>query len=179
MIEKLVFIFMILTALYVAMTKKFKRMVIALATFSLLASFCYLLYHAPDVALAEAVIGSALSTILYIVALKKHRSFYIYFSSKKNVSDHKILSDTEDVVSKIFQYCAAHELGVQHVFTWETPTRIASEHLYDIIISCNDKIVTVYGSEVEQHVVAIRELLEHDLGNNRVCFKSLKDSEIV
>ncbi len=179
MIDKLVFIFMILTALFVATTNNFKRMIVALATFSLLASFCYLLYHAPDVALAEAVIGSALSTILYIVALKKHRSFYIYFSSKENVSDRKTLSDTDDVVSKVLQYCTEHELEAQHVFTWESPSRIAREHLFDIIIAGNEKIVTVYGSEVERHVVAIREILERDLGKRRVRFKTLQDREVL
>ncbi len=69
--DKLVFILMIIIALYIVSCRNYKRAIIALGAFSLLASFCYLLYHAPDVAIAEAVIGSALSTILFIVALKK------------------------------------------------------------------------------------------------------------
>ena len=53
--------------------KKLRRSVIYMGAFSLLSSFVYLLYNAPDVAIAEAFIGCTISVVLLLTALKKYR----------------------------------------------------------------------------------------------------------
>ena len=45
--------------------------VIATAFVSLLAAVFFFLLHAPDVAMAEASIGAALTTAIFIIAIKK------------------------------------------------------------------------------------------------------------
>ena len=68
-----IFLFlMILFAAIAIQTEKPVRGAIYLGVFSLICSFVFLLYAAPDVAIAEAIIGSTLSTILYLVALYKY-----------------------------------------------------------------------------------------------------------
>jgi len=52
--------------------KKLETAVIYLGIFSLLNAIAYLFYGAPDVSLAEAVIGSTLATVLYLIAIKKY-----------------------------------------------------------------------------------------------------------
>lgn len=47
--------------------------VIALAAASLLLALEYYILHAPDVAIAEAAIGAALSTAIYIFAVRATR----------------------------------------------------------------------------------------------------------
>ncbi len=174
--DKLIFALMIITALYIVSCRNYKRIIIALGAFSLLASFCYLLYHAPDVAVAEAVIGSALSTILYIVALKKHRAFYIFFTTadKDRISDYKMRSEVEDIVSKIMQYCANNDLEAQVVFSWQSPESIASEHLYDLILLKDKKKVTIYGLEADLHMHALKSLLSKTFSESRVNFKTIE-----
>lgn len=63
-----------------------RRSIIFLGSFSLTIALVYLHYNAPDVALAEAAIGVGLSTIMYLVALKKFLStiFAILMQGQKN-----------------------------------------------------------------------------------------------
>ncbi len=177
--DKFIFIFMIFLALFIVSSRNYKRIIIALGAFSLLASFCYLLYHAPDVAIAEAVIGSALSTILFIVALKKHRTFYIYFTggSRQVQSDSKLRAETKDVASKIMGYLDNHDLEAQAVYTWEPPGKIANEHLYDLILHSENDRITLYGSNTELHVQAIKELLQADFNEDRLAFVNVQSED--
>jgi len=71
--EKIFLIILVVLALVALNTPKLRRAVVYLGIFSLVSSFVYLLYGAPDVAIAEAVIGSTIATVLYLVALKKYK----------------------------------------------------------------------------------------------------------
>ncbi len=177
-VDKLIFVLMIATAVFVVASKNLKKIIVAMGALSLLASFCYLIYHAPDVAVAEAVIGSALSTILYIVALKKHRSFYVYLSSnaKEKKSDRQIRAAMEDVVTQVRGYCSENELEPLTVFTSQSPEEINEEHLYDLILENKDGKVIIYGSNVEKHVVGIKTMLANKFKKERI---ELKTFEIV
>ncbi len=177
MIDKFVFVMMIAVALFIVASRNYKRVIVAMGVFSLFASFCYLLYHAPDVAIAEAVIGSALSTILYIVALKKHRTFYIYLTteSKDNKSDLRLRMAMQDILAKIMDYCQDQELEAQTVFTHESPKQIADEHIYDLILqTAQEDKINVYGLSTEKHVQAINEVLKKEQNNKRVVFAPLE-----
>jgi len=66
------YILMILFALFSVFAKNLKRAIIGSSVFGLWASVAYMLYHAPDVAIAEAIISSALATILYIITIKNY-----------------------------------------------------------------------------------------------------------
>ncbi len=179
MIDKLIFILMIVTAIYIVSSRNLKRIIVALSALSLLAAFCYLIYHAPDVAVAEAVIGSALSTILFIVALKKHRTFYVYFSSKSEnkQSDFKVRAGMEEVASKVMDYCSENDLEAQSVFTHENPKDIADEHLYDLILEKEGEKIIVYGSNVESHVVAIKGMLAKNFNKDKIELKTFDNVE--
>ncbi len=179
MIDTIVFAMMIIVALFIVRTRNLKRVIIALGVLSLLASFCYLLYHAPDVAVAEAVIGSALSVILYVVAFKKHHTFYIFFTSntKERKSDFKLRSEMEDIVSKIMNYCTLNELEAQCVFTSEQPEEIAKEHVYDLILQNCGETVNMFGVTTELHVQRIQALLKHEIKSERISFLTLDEKE--
>ncbi len=181
MIDTVVFAMMIAVALFIVRTRNLKRVIIALGVLSSLAAFCYLLYHAPDVAVAEAVIGSALSVILYVVAFKKHHTFYVYFTStsKEHISDFKLRSEMEDVVSKIMNYCTQHELEAQCVFTDEMPEEIAKEHVYDIILQNAGGKVNIFGVATELHVQQIKEILLREVRHDRMDFLTIEDEEVV
>ena len=45
--------------------------IICLAVFSLLCALLFYLFHAPDVAIAEAVVGTGVATIVFIWAIRK------------------------------------------------------------------------------------------------------------
>lgn len=61
----------------VVVTDRLFTAVVYSAALSACIAFGYLLLGAPDVALAEAIIGSALTTVIYLATLKKYRIFTI------------------------------------------------------------------------------------------------------
>jgi len=67
-----IYILLIIFALYSVFAKNLKRAIVGSGVFGLWISIAYMLYHAPDVAIAEAVISSALATILYVVTIKNY-----------------------------------------------------------------------------------------------------------
>lgn len=69
-IQSLVLIGLILTALAVVLFKDLISAAIALGASSLLLSLQFFILRAPDVAIAEAAVGAALTTAIFIFAIK-------------------------------------------------------------------------------------------------------------
>lgn len=69
-IQALVLIGLIITALAVVLFKDLISAAIALGSSSLLLSLQFYLLRAPDVAIAEAAVGAALTTAIFIFAIK-------------------------------------------------------------------------------------------------------------
>ena len=68
----LIYVLLIIFALYSVFARNLKRAIVGAGVFGLWISIAYMLYHAPDVAIAEAVISSSLATILYVVTIKNY-----------------------------------------------------------------------------------------------------------
>ncbi len=64
-------VIMVAGALYAVLTKKLLFAVIASGVISLNASIIYLVLASPDVAMTEAAIGSALTTIIFLYVLSR------------------------------------------------------------------------------------------------------------
>jgi energy-converting hydrogenase B subunit D len=60
-------------AVFAVMTKKTINAIISSGVVSLMASITFLLVAAPDVAMTEAAIGSGLTTVVFLYALKHVR----------------------------------------------------------------------------------------------------------
>ena len=74
MIEYLIIllsVLMIVLAIFAIEAKDLLSAVIAAGFISLVASILFLYLHAPDVSMTEAAIGAALTTFIFIVAIKK------------------------------------------------------------------------------------------------------------
>ncbi len=65
---------MVVLAVLSIEVRKLEVAVIYLGIFSLINAIVYLFYGAPDVSLAEAVIGSTLATALYLIAIRGYHS---------------------------------------------------------------------------------------------------------
>ena len=61
---------MIASAVFVAVCRDLLSAVVALAVMSLLLSFQFYLLKAPDVAIAEAGIGAAVTTAIFIISIR-------------------------------------------------------------------------------------------------------------
>lgn len=133
-------------ALVTVQTQKLRRAVIYMGLFSLCISFVYMLYNAPDVAIAEAVIGSTLATILYLVALKKYKVFSIYYHVHTGeVNDtHYAHHKYGDFIELLEIFCAKQELEPHIIYTTDEKEVIMETHLYSLIIEDHNDQLTLY-----------------------------------
>lgn len=67
----------IIMAIYVVNTDEHLEMIIAFSIYSLFVSAIYFFNFAPDVAIAEIAIGSAIVPIMLLVSISKQRSFIV------------------------------------------------------------------------------------------------------
>ncbi len=70
-LNTLVMVGVLVSALYAAFSKKLISSIIALGVTGGFVSLGFILLQAPDVAIAEAAVGAVLSTVLFIIALQK------------------------------------------------------------------------------------------------------------
>lgn len=75
---------LIVLAIAINLTNNHLTDVFIISGFSLLTAFCYVLYQAPDVALAEVAVGSAILPLIFIISISKHRSFVVLNLLPKN-----------------------------------------------------------------------------------------------
>lgn len=132
-------ILLIPLAIYAIQTRKLRNAVIVLGAFSLVSSLVYLFYRAPDVALAEAVIGTTISTILYLVAMQKYRSFTVYFLIEEDgVSDDAYFSHSKrPLVHALEKYCSKQELELHILYSIEPLDKVIKKHPFTLVIKEN------------------------------------------
>lgn len=144
---KVVFLLLIIVAVMVVQTGKLRRGVVYLGVLSMIGAYAYLLYAAPDVAIAEAVIGSTLSTILYLVALQKYRVFTIYYvhPAAQHLDDREIRRSRGSLLSLAERFLTERELEPQIIYTVESPGAIQQTHHHDLIIERDGHEVRFHG----------------------------------
>jgi len=125
-------------ALLAIHNRSLRQAIIHLAVFSLLAAFLYLRYAAPELAIAEAAIGSGLVTLLYLAALKRNRVFTIGVVTGRNperVRDTYIRHiEQSRALRELRDFFAARELEVQTVFVPDTLTSALHNPDYDLVL---------------------------------------------
>jgi len=145
----IVLVLMIIFAIASIQTNSLRHAVIYLCVFSLLCSFAYVLYQAPDVAMAEAVIGCTLSTVLYLVAIKKYRVFRVYYSGHVTLLEKQpefnVLKN--NLTTMMDNFLREHELELDLINTKETFDEIHGNHDYDVIVEHDNKGITMFGSQ--------------------------------
>lgn len=164
-------ILVILAALAAVQTRYLRHGVIYLGLFSLGIAFVYLLYNAPDVALAEAIIGSTLSTVLFIVALQKYKIFTIYY----RVTGEDAGQDTasQSVIKSLEKFCTKQELEAQIIYTTEPIADIVENHQFSIIMNKQNMQYDVFIHENNYKIDALKTYLSQEMPSINV--KILED----
>ncbi len=153
-VEKILYISLIVFAFMAVQTPKLRNAVVFLAVFSASSAFVYILLGAPDAALAEAVIGSTIATVIYLSALQKYKVFTIYYTNEKRHSygQSNMLRRRNAVLRRMESFCLGKELEAHIVYTTESLHRILEKRGWDLIVRNNDRHFTVYGMEQNYHI---------------------------
>lgn len=125
MAEKLILVLLLIFSFASIQTPKLERAVIYLGMFSFLCSLLYLFYQSPNVAIAEAVIGCTLSTVIYLVALRKQKRFVVYVLDQVS----------ERIINDIDKFCAKEDLSFHYIqFPKEQYNQVLQQNDYELVI---------------------------------------------
>lgn len=158
----LVLIVMVIFAILAIQTKILRRSVIYLTVFSLLCSFAYLLFQAPDVAIAEAVIACTLSTVLFLVALRKYTIFRVYYIIPEPGEQVDYISKKE-FMDELSDFLYGMELELDLIETNLSVEEINEHHAYDMIVENINNAVVLSGSSANYHYVEIATHMIDDM----------------
>ncbi len=161
MLDLVVILLMIAFAGIAIQSTRLRLSVIALAIFSLLAALLFLLYAAPELAIAETVMGSGLVTLLYLTALKRYRVYTICVVSRlpEDLSDQHIARVKKtDAFREIRQFCRRRERETQLVFSRQTVDQALSNPRFDLVVETDLNAITIYGL-IDDYMVVEMELM--------------------
>jgi multicomponent Na+:H+ antiporter subunit B len=119
MLEQVLLILLVVLAVLAIRQKQMRTAVIYLAIYSLFCSAIYLLHAAPDVAIAEAVIGSTISTVLYLVALKRQDAVCLINEAPQNGGEEAI--ERKDRVRQLLAAVFLAGLGILFLYAYHNP----------------------------------------------------------
>lgn len=159
MTANILLITLVLLAIIALNTPKLRRAVVYLGVFSLISSFLYLLYGAPDVAIAEAVIGTTITTVLYLVALKKYQVFTIYFCSDPNDPNSRNLTKNSPFLNSLESFLIKREMEPQIIYSEKPIKTILSQDKFDLAICQTDQTTWIYGSVDDYQLDALEDYL--------------------
>ena len=150
-VDAILLLLVVVLAAATIWTRILRHAIIFVGVFSLIISYLYLYYGAPDVAIAEAVIGSGLVMLLYLTAIKRYRTYTVCVVDETvdRIEDATIydlsVSRQGRVLEEIERFCLSRELEPQIVFTPETVESVQQDGRYDLIVRREAEDVTVMG----------------------------------
>ena len=155
---------LVIFAILTVNTANFRRAVIYSAVFSLILSLSFLYYQAPDVAIAEAVIGSALASVLYLVALRKQDRMTVCLlgaACQENGQEQDLVGLTQEA-ERLLQMMRDHFRAKKvtlHVIRSDEPLEalLARQH-HDLLLCQADHRLTLYGRPADYRLDEIERL---------------------
>lgn len=150
-LDIIVSLLIVIMAVSALKTEVLRSSVIFYGIVSLLTSFLFLIYLAPDVALAEAVIGSGLVTLVFLLALRQYKVYrvcFVYISDSFDTDRSIRQAEHYKISESIEQFCRAREMELQFVVS-RRPLEIESENAdYDIVLArAGDGNLEIHGNE--------------------------------
>jgi len=168
-VEKALYISLIVFAFAAVQTPKLRRAVIYLAVFSASSAFVYVLLGAPDAALAEAVIGSTIATVIYLSALQKYKVFTIYYTNelRQEYRQSELFRRRNTVLQKLESFCSGKDLEAQIFYTTESLDDVMNKHGWDLVVRRNKNSFTIYGSDQNYHIEDMKQYISDNFGDLR------------
>lgn len=175
MFQSFLFIVLLVLAVYVVLSDNLRHSIIYLGVFSLTMALTYLHFNAPDVALAEAAIGVGLTTVMYLVALKKIQIYDIcYVNEEGEFNDESIFEFRHQVIRPLEEFMEqTEEVEPQVTYTDNSIDTVIAEDNHDFIIQQQGSTTFLYGQKsdtVFRDVVANIHELVPDMANVEVIY---------
>lgn len=160
-------VLLLICAVAIIFTNKLIHAVIFMSTFSTIAALVFLFIGAPDVALAEVVIGSTLSTIIFLIAIKKYKLFVVYIVNDED-RDEAVIANIKTIIKKLEKYLKAEERQIHIIKTEDDVTALLNIEEQKVIIESNGGDITVHVNCDSTHSEEIMNLVEDTNRNTHI-----------
>lgn len=167
----LVLLGMIIAAIFAVNANIIRRSIIYLEVLSLLAVFSYTYMNAPDVALAEIVIGCLFSTILLLIALREKKIFRIGYFRTENTG-------TLEIEKHFYEFAKEHELQLDIVERLNDLSIVRDRRECDIILRVTDNEYHIYFTFRVFKQKELREWVESNKMENTIIHVENKEMKI-
>lgn len=177
MFQTFILLTLLVLACFSVLSDNLRRSILFLGAFSLTIALAYLHYNAPDVALAEAAIGVGLSTVMYLVALKKVSVYDICYVNEdvETFNDDQINEIRNSIVRPLELFVErTEEIEPQLAYTNRTLETVMREDEHDCLIHRKGDLTYIYGDttdQVFQDIVANLNDVIKDIEDIRVIFR--------
>lgn len=159
-------VLLIVISIAIVATGTVRRAIILSGVLSIGAAFAYMFLAAPDVALAEAVVGSTISTVILLVGIKKSRLFTVYYiKTKENIRD--------EIFKAIEKNLITEELDPQFICTDKNKMYIKEHHDFEMLIREVDDKVEIYGEKSNSVFCEVLKSVEDEVGAENIILKDI------
>ena len=168
---------LIVLAIMIIEARKLRRSVIYMGAFSLLSSFVYLIYNAPDVAIAEAFIGCTISVVLFLTALKKYKIMTIFYVHTEGAISVRSKAFSSKLLQSIETYLIDRDFEPQLVKSDLHDTSLHEKEDFDLLLVNEGPSISIYSAKTNYHTPLLSKFIENYPKNNdfTVTFISLKE----
>ncbi|MDD5018677.1 MAG: DUF4040 domain-containing protein [Eubacteriales bacterium] len=158
-LEIMLMICLIVLAFITVQTQKLRRSAVYLGAFSLLCSFAYLSYNAPDVAIAEAVIGCTLSTILLLIAMKKYHVITIFYVQDEAGDPAAIKKERRELTTSLERFLLDRGFEPQTISTDLDDRELCENECFNLLIMHEKNDITIYSSGIRYIAPDVQEYI--------------------
>ncbi len=154
-------ILLIIIAISIVLHKENFTIIILIASFGLVAATLYALNQAPDVAIAEVAIGSAIIPLIYVISISRQREFIVL--DRVNHDNFELDEENIQIYELLTSFVETYDLKLNVTAGIEGSDEDLTRELnVDLIISYNDerKRFELKGKSSSILMVRLKELCQ-------------------
>jgi putative multicomponent Na+:H+ antiporter subunit B len=130
-------VLLIVIAITIVFHKENFTIIILISAFGLVAATLYALNQAPDVAIAEVAIGSAIIPLIYVISISRQREFIVL--DRVDHDKHDLDQKNEEIYGILINFVNTYDLRLNVCSDIKgTDEELTNELNVDLIISYNE-----------------------------------------
>lgn len=169
-------VLLIIVAIAIVLHERNFTIIILIASFGLIAATLYMMNNAPDVAIAEVAIGSAIIPLIYVISISRQREFIVLDKTRHGFIDPDVKLEG-DVYELLNDFVKTYDLRLNVCCDIEGNERDLTNQLnVDLIITFNPK-TNIYVLKGKASSVLMTKLDELCAKNTRIEVVTFKEGD--
>jgi uncharacterized MnhB-related membrane protein len=169
-------ILLIVIAIAVVFHKENFTIIIYIASFGLVVAILYALNQAPDVAIAEVAIGSAIIPLIYVISISRQREYIILDRINHDRSD--LEEQSIRIYELLTEFVQKNDLRINICYDIQGSDEKLTEELnVDLVVVYNDKDKK-FDLKGKSSSVLINRLIKHCISHDYIRVVPITDGEM-